>query len=114
MEKFHIKYLLDLYNTFYFNFKVLPFHQAIKLPFYVSHSYHISLPNNAKDIVMLSTSINRFSIRFGNGGSDDIIPNKYGIIHLEQGSKVVFSGTAKFAAGCSLKVLRGGDYAHWK
>ena len=58
----------------------------------------------SKRIIKLNMPTKRFSIRFSNGGSSDIIPNKYGLIHLDSNSHVVFRGDTQFSAGCSLRV----------
>ncbi len=100
--RFKMKYIYDIPKTVYFNFRVLPFKKAIKLPFYISHSVHFDI-NNFKNILIESPVIKRFMIRFVNGGSEDIIPNRYGLICLKEKGKIIFHGDAQFAAGCSVK-----------
>ena len=82
---------------------------ALRLPFYVSHKYKIDLPPRKEclKIISISKDATRFSIRFGNGGSIDVIPNNYGLIHFLAGSSVVFGCDVQFAAGCSLRVDGG-------
>ena len=100
--RFKMKYIYDIPKTVYFNFRVLPFKKAIKLPFYISHSVHFDI-NNFKNILIESPVIKRFMIRFVNGGSEDIIPNRYGLICLKEKGKIIFHGDAQFVAGCSVK-----------
>lgn len=102
------KYVLDIPKTLYFNFKVLNFRDAVKLPFYVSHNYKIILPKHCRGIIEFKFPKSRFCVRFVNGGSSDIIPNKYGIIQFEENTKVIFNGSAKFSAGCCIKVVNDG------
>ena len=111
MDRFHLKYLLDIPKTLYFNFKCLTFRQAIKLPFYVSHSFKIKLPKNAKDIFSFKVPTSRFCVRFVNGGSEDVIPNKYGLIQISNNGKVIIEGNAKFSAGCAIRIENGGGFS---
>ena len=100
--KFKVKYILDFPKTIYFNFKMFPFKEAIRFPVYVSHNYKLDLPRHTKNISI--DNLKTFCIRFGNGGSMDIIPNQYGLIQLGTEAKLHFYGDAQFAAGCSLRV----------
>lgn len=104
MKKFKFKYILDIPKTIYFNFKTLPLKDAIKLPFYISHKYKLLLPKNSKNIFVFETPIKRFNVRFANGGSSDIIPNKYGLIQIKSGAKIYLKDDIQFSAGCALRV----------
>lgn len=81
---------------------MFPFKEAIRFPVYVSHNYKLDLPRHTKNISI--DNLKTFCIRFGNGGSMDIIPNQYGLIQLGTEAKLHFYGDAQFAAGCSLRV----------
>lgn len=105
----YFKYLLDMPKTVYFNFKCLPFRKALVLPFYISHSVKLDLPcrTSLKAIIHIPDDASRFSIRFVNGGSSDVCPNKNGLIRLKDGSRCTFGKNVQFAAGCSLRVDGG-------
>lgn len=103
-----LKYLPDIIPTVYFNFRVLPFKEAIKLPFFVSHKYKWKIEDyKAISIDVPIDKIKRFMVRFVNGGSADIIPNKYGIIVQNDGGKIIFKGDCQFSAGCSVRSSGG-------
>lgn len=105
-----LKYILDIPSTLVFNFWMLPFKEAVRLPFYVSHKYKLKLPPflKAKNIVVFGCKPKRFSVQFKETGSEDIIPNQYGLIKIGDDAKIYFEGKAKFAAGCSIRVDSGG------
>lgn len=102
-----VKYILDIPKTIYFNFRLLPLKEAIRLPFFVGHSYKIHVADK-NSIKIRAPKLKRFMIRFANGGSIDIAPNKYGIISLEKGSVINFFGDCQFNAGCAIRVNSGG------
>ncbi len=104
-----IKYILDVPKTIYFNLKVLPFKLAVRLPFFISHKFSLQIEDyKAVKINVAEERIKPFIIRFSNGGSEDIIPRKYGLIKVDRGSQLIFEGQCQFCAGCSLRVATGG------
>lgn len=103
------KYLLDMPKTIYFNFKVLPFLKAIRFPFYVSRRFKLDLPRASlcRRNIIIPDNANTFSIRFCNSGSENVIPNKYGLIALKDTGKIIFGNKIKFSAGCTIRVDSG-------
>lgn len=71
-----LKYTLSLPKTFYFNFRTLPFRQAIKFPVLISYS--TKLINLRKGCLVLNKSIHNkpFTIVIGFNGTEVIPPQK--------------------------------------
>lgn len=101
-----VKYILDIPKTIYFNFRYLPFRYAVKLPFFVGHTYKFALKNYEIKFNIPLNEIKMFMIQFGNGGSIDIPPQKYGLISVDKGT-LIFNGSARFNAGCTIRVSGG-------
>ena len=92
--------LWSLPKTVYFNFKVLPFKIAVKLPILIG--YNIRIVSAHKGVIKIeSSSIRPFMIRMGFGGTKVIAHKRYGIISVDKGL-LVFRGHAFFAAGSTL------------
>ena len=91
--------LFSLPKSLYFNLKCLPFTQAVKMPFLISH--RIQIVEAHKNIIALHCPIRRFMIRVGFGGSVGIVSRK-GLISIESGT-VIFNGKAIFSEGIALR-----------
>ncbi|MDR0940078.1 MAG: hypothetical protein LBN29_12170 [Mediterranea sp.] len=83
----------------YFNFKMLPFRQAIRLPFDFSHK--IRFENLSGTIVLNSSNICRGMIKVGARGSDMFSHNST-IIDIR--GKVLFNGFVELGCGSLLCV----------
>ena len=98
--------VLSLPKTVFFNFSVLPFVDAIRLPFYVDRN--IAFGKLYKNVVDLDFPIKMFSIKFGKWALDGIPEMTKGYISMGKYSKIVFRGNAEFAYGISLSTTKAG------
>lgn len=87
------------FAIFYFNFKMLPFKQAIKLPF--DFYYKVRFENLRGKVTITTPDIKRGMIKFGSQGSDMFARTAY-IISLR--GKLVFDGACALGTGGSLKI----------
>ncbi len=100
-----LKYVRDVFCTLVFNFRVLPFKKAIKLPFFIGHTYRLFIEDyRAIKLDVPLNEIKRFMVRFANGGSIDVVPRQYGVLAVLKGGELIFTGDCQFNAGCSLRV----------
>lgn len=97
--RFVLFLLLSLPKTVYFNFKTLPFSQAIRIPILIG--YNIKIVASKKNVIKFSNTIRPFMVRIGFGGTKQVTPKRYGIISVEKGS-LVFHGQATLAAGSTI------------
>ena len=82
---FGIFLLLSLPKTILFNFRSLPFSQAIKLPIIIG--YNVKVLETHKGIITFSDRVEKIRfgmIRFGFGGPRGIVSNKRGEVVLEK------------------------------
>ncbi len=87
---------------FYFNLKMLPFRQAVKLPFDFYRG--VSLRNLTGKVKLSSDNIHRAMIRIGGRGSE-MFPRTQTIVDIE--GNVVFYGSAELGCGSLLRVYNG-------
>lgn len=100
-----MKYLLDVPKTIWFNFRALPFKKALRMPFFVGHTYRLQIEDyKVIELNVPADQIKPFMVRLANGGSADIIPNKYGLLKVDRRGKLIFDGQCQFNAGCSIRV----------
>ena len=98
--EFLYKYLL-LPKNIYFNFRVLPVRQAVKLPFFIN--YGVKIKEVHRGVIELkSDRISKGMISIGRGGSEGIAVTDKGMISFRAKAKIVFEGTAQFHAGTRL------------
>ena len=93
------KAVLSLPKTLYFNFRALPFKQAVKLPIIVL--YNTKIVEIHKGIIEFSSTPYRFMVKIGFSGSEGIIRRPQSIC-FESG-KVVFGKHNVFGEGVSLR-----------
>ena len=95
------KSICSLPKNIYFNFKVLPLRQAIKLPIYVD--YGVKIQEVYKNVIEIDDdNVYRYMISFGRGGSDGIAKTSKGIISFKDTTRIVFEGPAQFHSGVRL------------
>lgn len=95
------KYLSDLPQTIYFNFRILPFHQAIQLPIYVSK--YCRIKGAKKNSIRIQGEIRRGMVQFGKETGTKIgNRSKKLYIIFGKGSIMYFGGDASFSQGCSV------------
>lgn len=88
---------------FYFNFKMLPFKQAIKLPFDFYH--HIRFENLSGKIIINSPHIYRAMIKIGGRGSE-MFPHSPAIIDIK--GTLLLNGITEIGNGCLLRIEKNG------
>lgn len=97
----YIYKLLLLPKNLYFNFRVLPAKEAIRLPFFIN--YGVKIKEIHKGVVEIkSTQISKYMISIGRGGSEGIPLVSKGIVSFRPGTKIVFEGSAQFHAGARI------------
>lgn len=101
-----LKYTISLPKSIYFNFRVLPFMQALKFPFLVA--YNVKLLTLKRNIIEFSdgTKLKPVSVAIGFNGTEEIAPQR-ALLNLKCG-KIIFNGSAYFGEGCIIGVSNGG------
>lgn len=87
----------------YFNFKMLPFHQAIKLPF--DFYYRVRFENLSGKIKIKNNNLKRGMIKIGGRGSEMFSRNQT-ILDIE--GEIEFHGISEIGHGVLLKVGKKG------
>lgn len=98
----YINKFLSFLKSIYLNFKVFTYKTAIKLPILVS--YNTKLVGIKKDSIVIDNSIGFGGIRIGFGGIDVVQGSKTSLLRIDSGGKVIFSGTAQFSEGASIRI----------
>lgn len=88
----------------YFNFKMLPFSQAIKLPF--DFYYKVRFENLSGKIILNSDKLKRGMIKIGGRGSE-MFSNTTTIIDLK--GTIVVNGVVEIGHGCLIRVEKKGN-----
>ncbi len=100
-----ISFKLNLIKTIYFNFKVLPFEQAIKLPF---HFYgKTDFANLSGKFTLSSNKVHFGMIVFGGKHEVVISPNQ--ATRIYNSGEIVFCDNLKFARGINIMVWDNGN-----
>lgn len=99
-----IELILSIPKTVYFNFKVLPIKNAIKLPYIVS--YHVRLRGvNKKTFLTMTDNLTTFSMRIGFGDSVTARrESSRSLICIESGGVVKVGKNLGLSQGCVLYV----------
>ena len=96
---------LNAFKTIYFNFKVLPFNQAIKFPI---HFYgKVELVNTSGDFTIDSETIKFGMIVFG--GKHEVVISSNVPTRIYNSGKIIFKGESKFARGINVMVWQNGE-----
>jgi acetyltransferase-like isoleucine patch superfamily enzyme len=94
----------NILKTLYFNFKMLPVKQALKLPVFIGkHTKFISL----KGIIKFESPLKSGMIKIGFG-SVGIIDQSYARTLIEINGEVVFKGKALFGNGSKISIGKNG------
>lgn len=106
---------LRILRTVYFNFRTLPFKQAIKLPIFIYGRVHLFMLNGKVEFE--KTSIKCGMVKIGKNAESFSLFDNSGFISLgDTRSKIVFEGPASIALNCKLRVVAGelrfGKYAY--
>lgn len=94
---------LNLFKTLYFNFKVLPFHQALKLPF---HFYGRVDFAKLTGTFSIGTEVQFGMIIFG--GKHEVVINPQNPTRIHNSGHIHFDGRAVFAKGVNIMVWENG------
>lgn len=97
--------ILSLPKTIIFNFRVLPFKQAIKLPIYIYNNMVIDEVH--KGVIQINGNIKTFMVKLGANGSKGVYTNKNGYITFTKKSKIIFNGCTAICEGASIRVGGG-------
>lgn len=96
---------INLFKTLYFNFKVLPFKQAIKFPI---HFYgKVEFANLKGGFVVDCKEVKFGMIVFG--GKHEIVVSSNVPTRIYNSGKIIFNGEAKFARGINIMVRKNGE-----
>ena len=98
-----LELLLSLPKSLFFNFKVLPFKQAIRMPIIVSYRTKIVGVNKENFVVNLNGKPKFGSCRLGISGSESgyLIPKK-SLVLVRNGGKIIFNGVFGLSRGLFL------------
>lgn len=84
-------------KTIYFNFRCLPFSQAVRLPFFIHYS--VKLGEVGGSLLKINCTPKIFMIKYGLGGVKGIDSNR-SQLWLQSGT-ITFNGKANFGEGFS-------------
>lgn len=101
---YYTKLLFSLPRSVYFNFRVLRFKDAIKLPFIILQKTNFLELNR---VVTIESPITPFMIKIGVEGTKQINGFPHSIINISKNGCLVFLGKASFAKGTSLDCSKG-------
>lgn len=104
MKKYLKFFLMLNLKTIYFNFKYLPFTQAIKLPILISNKVYLKVTSGK---IILDCSIRTGLIQFGYGNIG-IFDNKKSRSIWEVSGTVVFKGKCNIGHGSKISVGNSG------
>ncbi len=107
-EKINI--LISLPKTIYFNFKVLPFNKAIKLPFFIQND--VELGNLYKGCIFINDEIEKFMVKIGIRWKHDGVP-ELGKTRMDfaKNSKLIFRKNVEIACGTTIKIGKNATIA---
>lgn len=94
--------IFSIPKTIWFNFKVLPFKEAIRMPFAVS--YHVRIKGvNKNTFVVEKRQLSTASVRIGFGASINARrESKKGLIQISNNGKIVLKGIVGLSQGVIL------------
>ena len=98
----HFRRLLrvSVWKTLFFNFHMLPFSQAVKLPIILTRNTYFY---NLSGIVKIKGDVKFGMIRFGFMGEDtNVWKNDRALINIS--GSIIFKGSVRFGVGVSLRV----------
>ena len=99
--------IFSLPKTIWFNFKVLPFKKAIKLPFFIS-CYTKIKGVNKKTFICNFDKPKTFMSRIGIAGSGQgFISTKRSAIYIKNGGKIIIEGTVGLSRNIYLEAKSG-------
>ena len=103
IKEHFLELILSIPKTIYFNFRILPFKDAIKIPFVVSKN--IRLEGLCKDNFLYrgGVQLKSFSMRIGFGESKNARrESPKGLISIKNGGKIIVGNGLGLSQGCIL------------
>lgn len=101
------KYLLSLPRSLYYNMKLLPFSQAIRIPIFLSNYVTIKLKRGSQ-VKLTSHKIHAGMIKIGYSQCDFFLARHHkSILDLGKGC-LIFEGRSNIGAGAKLSIDKGG------
>lgn len=98
---------LRILRTIYFNFRTLPFSQAIKFPIFIYGKVHLFMLNGS--VEFRNTEIKRGMVKIGINGDSFNLSDGSGFISLTSTeSKITFNGPARIALNSKIRVIADG------
>ncbi len=105
---YHINYTkLNIFNTIYINFRVLPFSQARKLPIYIYSKADIYWLKGK--ILFENTEIKRGMVKLGRNTELFCGVSQSSLIILNQDSKLIFEGPCSIGNNFVLRISSGAE-----
>lgn len=102
-----LELMFSLPKTIWFNFKILPFNKALKLPFFVSCHTKIKGVNKQNFICNIQRPSFGYC-RIGISGSETglLIKNK-SLLYIHNGGKIIVNGSICLSRGCYVEANNG-------
>lgn len=102
------KYLLTLPRSLYYNMRLLPFSQAIRIPIFFSNHVTIKLKKGSQ-VKLTSTRVHAGMIKIGYSQCDFYLARHHkSIMDLGKGC-LIFEGRSNIGAGAKLSIDKGGS-----
>lgn len=99
-----VRRIVDEVYSVYFNFKILPFNIALKLPIQVSHK--VSLRKYYKGCIEIKGNVSRHMIKIGITGAP-FINKENSAFYCTKDGKLIFEGRAIIAEGIKFFIENG-------
>lgn len=93
---------LSLWRTIYFNFRTLPFKQAIKLPVFIYSGHRLFILSGK---VKIEGSIRKGMIQIGKNTESFSLCDRSGFIQINKGCTLKFRGPAKLGVNTKLRLV---------
>lgn len=103
-----LKVLISIPKSLFFNFRVLPFKQAVKIPFLIGYNTKIKLHPKSKISIIgkISPLMIQYNFSSGSQGVAEMTTGR-GYISVGPSGKIIFNGKAIFGKGMSIRCDSG-------
>ncbi len=96
--------IIDCIHSFFIDIKILPFKQAVKIPFYVSHRTKIK--GLYKGCVIIDGPVKSRMISIGISESTfGLAGDKHSYIMISKNAKMIFHGKCVFSRGSAIRLF---------
>ena len=104
---------LSILRTIYFNFRTLPFSQAIKFPVYIYGKVRLFMLNGS--VEFRNTEVKRGMVKIGkNAESFSVVCHSSFISLADKRSKMIFEGPATISVNAKIRVVGNGHLTFGK